>query len=345
MLFNNVLMKTKKQTSLDQKIKIINAHSKGRSVEELSEIFNVTDRSIYNWLKKYKSPNSIDSDIEDGRGRPSKINISNGKKLLKIIKRPASEFGFETDLWNTSRLKIICQKNLKIKLSKMAIWRFLNKFEYSFKKVQKQYYETDVKSQDKWKKSVLLKIKETIKTHRAILYFADESCIQLSPVMGKSWGPVGEKIIHKVTGNRGSISAISAISNDGRLVFNVYDGGKRFNSDDIINFLNEMLEHHPRRHLVVILDRATCHLSKKTTAFIESKNRLHVFYLPARSPQLNPDEQVWAHLKNHELKSHQETNLKGLKKLTTEKLKNLSKNPKKVRGIFKRCDNSNLYFD
>jgi len=336
-------MKTRKQTPPDLKVKIINAHSKGKSVKELSEIFNVTERSIYNWLKKLKTNKTAKKEKVDRRGRPSKINVSNGKKLLKIIKLPASKFGFETDLWNTSRLKIVCKKKLNIKLSKMAIWRFLNRFDYSFKKVQKQYYETDMKAQDKWKNSVLLKIKKTIKTHRAILYFADESNIQLSPVMGKSWGPIGEKIVHKVTGNRGSISAISAISNDGRLIFNVYDGGKRFNSDDIIYFLNEMLEHHPRRHLVVILDRATCHSSKKTKAFIESKGRLHVFYLPARSPQLNPDEQVWAHLKNHELKSHQETNLEGLKKLATKKLKNLSKNPKKVCGIFKRCDNAKLY--
>jgi transposase len=163
--------------------------------------------------------------------------------------------------------------------------------------------------------------------------------------MGKSWGPIGEKIIHKVTGNRGSISAISAISNDGRLYFNVFDGGKRFNSDDVIKFLTDMLDHHPRRHLVVVMDRATCHSSKKTKAFIKSQKRLHVFYLPARSPQLNPDEQVWAHLKNHELKSHQETNLKGLKKLARNKLGKLSKDPRKIRGIFKRCDNSHLYFN
>ena len=219
------------------------------------------------------------------------------------------------------------------------------KFEQSFKKVQKQYYETDVKAQEKWKEDVLVKIKNLIKKHRSILYFADESCIQLSPVMGKSWGPVGEKIIHKVTGNRGSISAISAISNDGRLIFNVFDGGKRFNSNDIINFLANMLKHHSRRHLVVVMDRATCHLSKKTKSFIKSQKKLHVFYLPARSPQLNPDEQVWAHLKNHELKSHQETTLKGLKKLTKKKLKNMSLDPKKIHGIFKRCDNSKLYLD
>ena len=186
-------------------------------------------------------------------------------------------------------------------------------------------------------------IKRTVKKYRAILYFEDESNIALSPVMGKSWGPIGEKIVHKATGNRGSIAAISAISVDGRLIFNLFSGGKRFKSGDIIEFLRNMLAHHKTRHLVVVMDRASPHISKMTKAFIAKNKRLHVFHLPPRSPEFNPDEQVWAHLKNHDLKSHQETNLKGLKKLTRRKLLRLSRDQKKLLGIFKRCENASFY--
>ena len=337
-------MKKNKQPSKELKEKIAELYLKGKSPSELHDDYGYGKSSIHRWANAYDSNNEITRSKKPGSGRPSKINSSNGKKLLNIITKPASEYGFETDLWNTSRLKVICQKHLKIKLSHMAIWRFLVKFDQSFKKVQKQYYETNLTEQEDWKNGTLKEIKKIIKKHKAILYFEDESNISLTPVMGKSWGPIGKKIVHKVTGNRGSLSAISAISNDGRLVFNVFDGNKRFNSDDIIKFLNDMLKHQPRRHLVVVMDRATCHSSKKTKKFIESQKRLHVFYLPARSPQLNPDEQVWSHLKNHELKSHQETNLKSLKCLTKKKMNALSKNKKKVMGIFKRCDNANLYF-
>jgi transposase len=336
-------MKTKYPSS-ELKEKIAELYLKGKSPSELSADYGYDKSSIHRWANKYKKNKEIIRSQKPGSGRPAKINSLNGRKLLKIISKPASIYGFETDLWNTSRLKIICRINLNIKLSHMAIWRFLVKFEESFKKVQKQYYETDLDAQEDWKNGTLKEIKKIIKKHRAILYFEDESNISLTPVMGKSWGPIGEKIVHKVTGNRGSLSAISAISNDGRLVFNVFDGNKRFNSDDIIKFLSDMLKNQPRRHLVVVMDRATCHRSVKTTSFIESQKRLHVFYLPARSPQLNPDEQVWAHLKNHELKSHQKTNLKDLKFLTKKKMSALSKNKKKVVGIFKRCDNANLYF-
>lgn len=334
----------KKYPSADIKEKIAELYLKGKSPSELSSDYGYDKSSIHRWANDYEKNKKITRSQKPGSGRPSKINSSNGKKLLKVITKPASVYGFETDLWNTSRLQVVCRKHLKIKLSHMAIWRFLVKFEQSFKKVQKQYYETDLNAQEDWKNGTLKEIKKIIKKHKAILYFEDESNISLTPVMGKSWGPIGKKIVHKVTGNRGSLSAISAISNDGRLVFNVFDGSKRFNSDDIIKFLSDMLKNQPRRHLVVVMDRATCHRSVKTKAFIESQKRLHVFYLPARSPQLNPDEQVWAHLKNHELKSHQKTNLKDLKTLTKKKMTALSKNKKKVKGIFRRCDNAKLYF-
>ena len=164
--------------------------------------------------------------------------------------------------------------------------RFLHKFDHSFKKVQKRYYEVNAKEQDEWKEKVIPKIRKTVKKNRAILYFEDESSIQLSPVMGNSWGPVGEKTIHKATGKRGSIAAISSISNDGRLFFRLFDKEKRFNSDDIINFLKQMLKEHSRRHLVIVMDNAPCHKSKKTQEFINSQRRLHVFFLPPRSPEV-----------------------------------------------------------
>ncbi|MBX7230743.1 MAG: transposase [Bdellovibrionales bacterium] len=131
-----------------------------------------------------------------------------------------------------------------------------------------------------------------LKNKKAILYFEDESTVQMAPVLGKIWGPIGKKIVHKVTGDRGSVSAISAFSSSGHLIFNIHKSGKRFAADDIINFLKMILKHHARRHLVVVMDQAPCHCAKKVKAFAFSSRQLHLFYLPPRSPEFNPDEKV-----------------------------------------------------
>jgi transposase len=98
-----------------------------------------------------------------------------------------------------------------------------------------------------------------------------------------------------------------------------------------------MLQHHPRRHLVVVMDQATPHTSQLTRRFIEKQKRLHVFYLPPYSPNWNPDEKVWNHLKCQELKSHQAKTKEELKELTQTKLQEMASNPSLLRGIYFRC--------
>jgi transposase len=77
---------------------------------------------------------------------------------------------------------------------------------------------------------------------------------------------------------------------------------KRIVSAEVIDFLGQLLRHHARRHLVVVMDRAPLHVSKATVGYVTSQVRLHLFYLPLYSPDWNPDEKVWNHLKHQKLK-------------------------------------------
>jgi transposase len=58
----------------------------------------------------------------------------------------------------------------------------------------------------------------------------------------------------------------------------------------------------------VIADNARYHHSKKVQAFLETQQvEIMIAFLPAYSPKLNPDEQVWNHAKaevgKHPIKS------------------------------------------
>ena len=330
--------------SPETKRKVVAAYEAGNSISHLVELFKFHRNSISQWIKASKTDPSFARKKSPGSGRPGSFNNKAGSRLVKIISQPASKFGFETDFWTTARIQIVCKERLNLKVSRMAIHRALVKFEHSYKKPQKRYFEASQEKQDEWVKKDLPRIKKLVKTKKAILYFEDESSIDLAPVLGKTWGPVGKKVIQKVTANRGSVSAISAISSRGDLLFNIHKAGKRFCADDIVDFLGEMLSHHKLRHLVVVMDQAPCHRSKKVQAFVESQKRLHVFYLPPRSPEFNPDEKVWSHLKHHELKSHAAKTTADLRKLTRTKMKSMARDPRKVVGIFKRCEMAHLYW-
>ena len=91
------------------------------------------------------------------------------------------------------------------------------------------------------------------------------------------------------------------------------------------------------------MDNAPPHTSKKTLSFIDSQPRLHVFNFPSYSPDWNPDEKVWNHLKHHELKSHKAKTKDELTELTNQKLNGMANNAHLVRGLFYRCCVADLF--
>jgi transposase len=330
-----------KHSNLDLRIRAVTAIHSGESIESVSKTYKFDRSTIHRWLQRFDEKKGHDSLRPEPRsGRPKIWSGKMQKTLLKDILKPASKFGFETDFWTCRRLIQHVASKHGAKVSQPTMWRFLRESTMTYQKPEKRYKEADPAAQEEWVNTELPKIKRVARKFNAILYFEDEASIQLAPVLGKTWAPRGQTPIQRVTGNRGSIAAISAISNDGRLIFNLHRG--RFRSGEIIHFLEQMLKHHPRRHLVVVMDQAKPHTSKVTKAFIASQKMLHVFYLPSRSPELNPDEKIWNHLKHQELKSHQATNLGELEKLTGKKLRKMARNPSLIRGIFLRSDIAKL---
>lgn len=307
---------------------------KEQSVYSVAKLYHIHRATLYRWLLKKKVFKSL---IRlPVSGRPNKLTNEDVKKLTRLILKPASRYGYETDFWTIKRIIDLAKKYLKMRISKTTMYEILYNEEYSYKKPEKRYYEADKKEQQKWIKKEIPKIKACVKKYKGILYFEDESNISLDAVLGKTWGPIGKKSIQKSTGNRASVSAMSAISNSSKLIFTLHE--EKIKSKQVINFLEQMLIHHPRRHLVVVLDKAPPHTSNATRKFIDSKKRLHVFYLPARSPEFNPDEKVWNYLKNEEMKSHQAKTKRELKTLAKKKLLKISKKPSLLRGIFMRSE-------
>jgi len=58
-------------------------------------------------------------------------------------------------------------------------------------------------------------------------------------------------------------------------------------------FLEEFSKEHQGEHVLVVLDQAGWHLSKK----LRIPKNIELFYLPPYSPELNPVERFWRHLK------------------------------------------------
>jgi transposase len=323
-------------STYDVRVRAVDAVVHGRLAVTVVARAYGTDRStIHRWVSRYQEGGQACLQRSPVSGRPRKLESVDKETLKCIVLAPASHYGFETDFWTTRRLIQVFQSELGVLVSKQTVMRRLHEAGLTYQKPEREYFELTEEERQKWVRSELPKIRAAVRKYRAILYFQDEANVSLTALLAKTWAPCGKTPKQKVTGHRGSVSAQSAITGSGHLLFRLHD--KRIASQEVIDFLSQMLRHHRRRHLVVVMDNAPPHVSKKTLAYIESQPRLHVFNLPTYSPDWNPDEKVWNHLKHQELKGHQAKTTAELRSLTEHKLTRMSGDPELLRGIFFRC--------
>jgi transposase len=307
----------------------------GMSVTEVAQAYGTDRSSLHRWLARFHAEGDAGLLRRPAPGRPRKIDGLDGHRLASIVLSPASKFGYETDFWTTPRLIQVVRSELGVTISKQTMMRRLHEAGMSYQKPERQYFELSEEERVEWRRYELPKIRRAVRENRAILYFQDEANISLTALLGKTWARRGQTPKQRVTGKRGGVSALSAITSGGQLIFRLHD--KRIASSEVMEFLGQMLRHHPRRHLVVVMDQAPPHVSKATKGYIESQPRLHVFHLPKYSPDWNPDEKVWNHLKHQELKGHQAKTKEELTILTNQKLTAMSTKAELLQGIFFRC--------
>jgi transposase len=335
-LADNGGMQEAKYSTYEVRVRAVQAVQGGMAVTQVAQAYQIDRTTLHRWLARYHlmgGPRGLTR--LHGSGRPRKLQEMTPEQWRAVILEPASSFGFETDFWTAKRVHQVMTQHFGVSVSSRTIVRRLQEAGLSYQKPTREYFEADPVARQEWLRSTLPKIRSAIRDYRAILYCEDEASISLTALLGKTWAVRGQTPKQKVTGKRGSVPVMSAINAQGRLVFRLYD--KRITSTEVIEFLQQLLWEHPRRHLVVVMDQAPPHTSQQTAAFIAGQRRLHVFHLPTYSPDWNPDEKVWNHLKHQELKGHQAKTKIEIKDLAERKLTTMSQNPALLRGIYFRC--------
>jgi transposase len=322
-------------STLEVRVRAVSAVQKGVSVSQAAQAYGIDRTTLHRWLRRHVDGGDSGLLRRPVSGRPRKLQSTNQHNLRRIVLAPASRYGFETDLWTVGRVHAVLVDRFNEEVSEDTVWRRLREAGLTWQTPEREYFQADPVKRQRWQQETIPAIRQTLQKTGGILYCQDEASVCLTPTLGKTWATCGRPRKVKVTGNRASIAAMSAISPRGRLVFRLHE--KRITSVEVIDFLDQLLRHHPRRHVVVVMDQARPHTSKMTQSYVESQKRLHVFYLPPYSPDWNPDEKVWNHLKNHELKAHRAQTKQELYDLTEEKLENMSQDPELLQGLYFRC--------
>lgn len=161
----------------------------------------------------------------------------------------------------------------------------------------------------------------------------------LQPVVRRTWAPEGQTPIHYSWDRRERLSVISAISVSAKrrrlgLYFDIHD--HNIVTDDFERFMETLLRCLQRR-IVLVLDRWSVHRSGARRLLRRFPRRVHIEWLPAYAPELNPDEQVWKHTKYDDLANYLPDDIKALSRAIRRSIRRSRGQQPLLRSFFQHA--------
>jgi transposase len=318
------------------RIRAVRSVQEGESPEVVARTLRVTSRAMYRWLALYRRGGWDALKAKPLAGRPPKLDGKMLKWLYNnVTQKNPLQFRFQFALWTREMVAELIKQRYGIRLAKNSVGRLLAQLGITPQKPLHQANERDETLVQKWLKSEYPKIKRMAKAQGADIYFGDAAHIRSDHHAGRTWGKKGKTPVVVTTGSRHGMSLISAITSKGHMRFMIKETGG-VNADAFIEFLKRLLV-GAKRAIFLVVDRGPAHRAKKTKAFVDTLGgRLQLFFLPPYSPDRNPDELVWKHLKADTVGRMVVTGKADFKSKVVSSMRSLQRNPRKICAFFQK---------
>lgn len=184
-----------------------------------------------------------------------------------------------------------------VSLSEVSVGRLMRRIGFIPQRPLYRAWQQDREAMERWQRESYPEIARRAKRENAMIFFADEAGLRSDHHAGTTWTLKGRTPIVKATGRRFSTNMLSAVNNLGHFCFMVVEGS--VNGAVFCEFLERLITGVDRKIFLIVAGHPV-HKAKLVKHFLaEHKDRLELFFLPPYSPQLNPDEITWAHVKRN----------------------------------------------
>ena len=272
----------------------------GESPEVVIKALGYHRSAVYQWLKLFDEGGIEALTFKKIPGAKPKLTPAQKKKVFDIVtmKNP-EQLKFPFALWTLGMVRQLIIDQFGVTLSEVSVGRLLKALGLTPQKPLRRAWQQNPARVDKWLSEEYPAIQKEAKKVGATIYFGDEAGIRSDYHSGTTWAVKGQTPVIRTTGSRFSLNMVSAVSAKGSMRFMTIKG--RLTTDRFIEFLERLLKNQ-EKPVFLIVDGHPVHRSNRVQLFVTAtEGKLRLFLLPSYSPELNPDEQVWSHLKHHRL--------------------------------------------
>ncbi len=259
---------------------------RGFTIDQLTQIFDVTRVTIYNWFTAWEDKRFAGLYDRPGRGRKPTFSAEQKEMIRQWAKLYPK---------NLNKVRALIKETWEIAVSKTTIKRVLKCLSMTWRRLRRGVGGQPDPIEYEMKSKALSELKERENLGEIDLRYLDEIGFSLVSCVPYRRQEKGETIALPSRQSR-RLNVIGLMNRDNEL--EVYEFIGRVTSEIIILCLDEFCKKIEKK-TVVVMDQARIHTSEAMQEKIEEweKKGLELFWLPTYSPHLNLIEILWRFVK------------------------------------------------
>lgn len=307
---------------------------RGLSPENVVNVLGFNRACIYRWLRVYDEGGYAALESEPPPGAEPIITDEMDAWLKRtILSQTPLEFGYDTPLWTCGIIVDILKNEFHVVTGESTVRLHLKAMGLTPQKPSYRDVERDEREIEFFLNEKFPRIQRLAKRIHADIGFQDESGVGMLTRHGRTWGRSGESPVVQANMKRGGFNVLSMVTTQGVLRYSIRDG--HINGEVFIDFLKQVI-HGRENPLILLLDHASFHSSAGVRHFVHAhRDKIRIYFLPKRCPEMNPDEQVWNEVKVNHIGKQSIKDKPDLKKRLKSALAGLQKNTKRILSFFK----------
>ena len=268
----------------------LHAISIGNKTPHIAEVFCVDEETVRRWIERWQQERSLADKPKDGK--PPTFTEQDRAELKRLVEEnDPKKHGFNASFWDTKELhayflakrKAVCRETIRSALKEMNA-RYI--------KAQLEYAQAD---EEKRKAFALELLKNVVsKPNNVVILFQDEMSAYCSPRKGYGW-TFEKRLVIRAPQTRIRLNNFGVVNPlEGEVI---QMPTKEAKAPAFVKFLEKIKAHYPHNRVWIYADNLPVHKSALVKEFLAKNSNIEIRFIPSYSPDLNPAEPWWKHMR------------------------------------------------
>jgi transposase len=312
------------------RVKALIAYYKGLDFKTVAACYDVTERSVKNWVHRFESEGDEGLDDKPRSGRPMRLPAEQAAELKALIEHDNQR------VWTARHVWVALTTMFSVCYAVKYLPEWLRKLGLSFHKAVHALIRRDTEKRRAWVQTQLPAIFAAHIAEGWRIFFQDEVGFQTEGTLAYTWGPKGQPIEIKNYGRHGRVNLLGAFELGTGIFYGVLTSFKvtamRFR-----RFLCHLKREMRTDKILLICDNASFHKAKWLQDwFGQQAAWLRIEFLPAYSPDFNPIERLWRWFKGEFTHNACWPTQAALARHLVEKLAELPQHTVALQGVMRQ---------